>query len=187
MKEQEEAKLKLKVIMRFVKKAKAKYEVDTTWDEIRYTILELYRYIELMVDGIILRRYIGDAESDRAVIIRADILAKIDFSRKIILLEELKEKSKLSVDIGTIRAVHNLRNALVHNFPKKHKYFLYKKGHIIDDGKLSGLLDAVFDLLEKLEKAEKEMTSLDESYVLRDFIDEADIAIQSENEDKTVN
>jgi len=86
---------------------------------------------------------------------RCDILSKVVFYQKILILEELSRYLHVRVDIGKIKSFNNVRNALVHGFPKNHKYFTYDKGHLVSDNKFNKLSNDVLSLCDDLEEVRK--------------------------------
>lgn len=136
---------------KLIHKAKGKTATEIVWDHIRYCVLEFHYAIETEMDKIILKRYIG---RDLNVVndIKVGILSKIDFYRKIAILDEIDAELKIGMPINKIKVINNIRNALIHNYPKSHSSFNYRGGHILKDLKFECLCEDILEVFKELQK-----------------------------------
>ncbi len=139
----------VKKYQKMLQKMKADSGLDLLWQDMRYCVLEFFHVVEGDVDQIIARRY---ARGNDAVgmDIKVVFLSKLDFSRKISILDEIQEETAVKLPVNQIRVINNLRNAFIHNYPRGHKNFLYKKGHIYADLKIKDFLADMEQLLKEL-------------------------------------
>ena len=128
-------------------KARSKFEV--AWDDIRYCVLEIHYILESDIDMIIAKRYVG-RNSHVIADINVTILSKLDFYRKISILEEIEDELKIGIPTRDLKFFNNLRNALIHNYPKGHDSFKYKGGHIYNDLKFKDVCEDALALFKKL-------------------------------------
>ncbi|MDP2646513.1 MAG: hypothetical protein Q8P24_16360 [Desulfobacterales bacterium] len=131
---------------------KAQSGFDLTWQEVMYCVLEVFYVIEGDIDQIIAKRY-ARGNAGVGMDIKVVFLSKLDFSRKIAILEEIQEETGIDLWVNQIRMVNNLRNAFVHNYPRGNKGFRYKKGHICDDLKIKDFFEDMTELFKKLSTA----------------------------------
>jgi len=138
-----------------IRRSKIKFGLGTARDDIRYSVLEIFEMLEDYADDIITKRYIG-RNALMGHEIKIVILSKIDFSRKISILEEIEDETQIGIPVNSLRFYNNLRNALVHDYPKSHKFFKYKGGHIYNDLKFKDVCTDALALFKKaLEIREK--------------------------------
>jgi hypothetical protein len=119
-------------------------------EDMRYCILKMHYLAEIFIDDIIIKRYVGDHYL--AGFIKSDILAQLDFYKKIRILENVNAYCKSSIDTKLLNSINKIRNAVAHNYPIRHKDYTYKKGHIIYNLKIVDLMDDAMDLIIALKK-----------------------------------
>lgn len=132
-----------------IKKAKGTHKYEVGWDDIRYCIMEMHYILESDMDMIIAKRYVG--RKDNVITdLKVAILSKLDFYRKITILEEIEDELKVGMPISQLKYLNNLRNALMHNHPKSDSAFKYRGGHIYNDLKFEDVCKDALSLFGKL-------------------------------------
>lgn len=144
---------KLKKATATLKKIASEHGLDVTWYDLTVFILQLHYFIDIGLDDLILKRYLGERESLQAVAICTNILFRLDFYKKIEIIDQLNKDFNLQIPMDKIRVINNLRNALVHNFPQEHRYFKYDGSHITSGKSLEKLLSDLRSILGILEAA----------------------------------
>ena len=132
-----------------IKKARGTHKFEVAWDDIRFCIMEIHYILESDMDMIIAKRYVG-RNANVITDLKVAILSKLDFYRKIAVLEEIEDELALGIPISQLKYINNLRNALIHNHPKSDNAFKYKGGHIYNDLKFEDVCNDALLLFGKL-------------------------------------